>query len=371
MECRHFIDATDHRKPRKMRFCFAFFAKLAIRVHTASMQLNLTDAALFIRVAELGTLSAAARERNEPVSQTSRAIARIESALGVRLLHRSTHGLSLTDEGDTFLSHARSMLDIATAMESELTGKLAGPSGVVRIGVSPILAQMVIAPSLPDLYALYPELRIDIAADDRPVDLARDGIDIAIRAGVDILDTLVARKIGMHGRNLYASPEYLNKFGTPRTPAELASHRLIANSASQSLNQWPFKGPPGEEGTSDQSTSRAKRSRRQNGGGKQEGYKLETLQIKGHTRADNTAIVLSLALAGVGIARLNDLLVYPLVARGQLVQVLTSYAADECIPVYAVTLKERHRLPKIRACIDFWEARFTQLRTDQENFSRL
>jgi DNA-binding transcriptional LysR family regulator len=371
MECRHFIDTTDHRKPRKKRFGFAFFAKQAIRVHTAFMQLNLTDAALFIRVAELGTLSAAARERNEPVSQTSRAIARIESALGVRLLHRSTHGLSLTDEGDTFLSHARSMLDIAAEMESELTGKLAGPSGVVRIGVSPILAQMVIAPSLPDLYALYPELRIDIAADDRPVDLARDGIDIAIRAGVDILDTLVARKISMHGRNLYASPDYLNKYGTPGTPAELVSHRLITNSASQSLNQWPFRISPSENGASDQTPARIKRLRQQNGGGRPGGENIETLHIKGHTRADNTAIVLSLALAGVGIARLNDLLVYPLVARGQLVQVLSPYAADECIPVYAVTLKERHRLPKIRACIDFWEARFAQLRTDQENFSRL
>jgi DNA-binding transcriptional LysR family regulator len=370
MECRHFIDRTNRRKPRKKRFGFAFFAKLAIQVHTASMQLNLTDAALFIRVAELGTLSAAARERNEPVSQTSRAIARIESALGVRLLHRSTHGLSLTDEGDTFLSHARNMLDIAAEMESELTGKLAGPRGVVRIGVSPILAQMVIAPSLPDLYARYPDLRIDIAADDRPVDLARDGIDIAIRAGVDILDTLVARKISMHGRNLYASPDYLQRFGTPGTPAELTLHRLITNSASQSLNQWPFRMPLGEDVTSDQTSSRAKHLRRRNGGGKHRGDNIETLQIKGHTRADNTAIVLSLALAGVGIARLNDLLVYPLVASGQLVQVLTPYSADECIPVYAVTLKERHRLPKIRACIDFWEARFTQLRTDQESFSR-
>ena len=96
------------------------------------MQLNLSDAALFIRVAELGTLSAAARERNEPVSQVSRAIARMESALGVRLLHRSTHGLSLTDEGDTFLAHVRRMLDISAEMESELSGKLAAPVRVLR-----------------------------------------------------------------------------------------------------------------------------------------------------------------------------------------------------------------------------------------------
>ena len=149
------------------------------------MQLNLSDAALFIRVAELGTLSAAARERNEPVSQVSRAIARMESALGVRLLHRSTHGLSLTDEGDTFLAHVRRMLDISAEMESELSGKLAAPGGLVRISISPILAHLVIVPSLPGLYERYPALQIDITADDRTTDLARDGIDIAIRAGVD------------------------------------------------------------------------------------------------------------------------------------------------------------------------------------------
>jgi DNA-binding transcriptional LysR family regulator len=334
------------------------------------MQLNLTDAALFIRVAELGTLSAAARERNEPVSQTSRAIARIESALGVRLLHRTTHGLSLTDEGDTFLAHARRMLDIAAEMESDLTGKLAGPSGVVRVGVSPILAQMLIAPSLPGLYERYPLLRIDIAADDRPVDLARDGIDIAIRAGVDVIDTLVARQISKHGRNLYASPDYLKKFGTPITPADLAAHRLITNSASQSLNQWPFSMPAATGNASNLTSTRARRVPRHKAGGLETAANVEIVGVKGHTRADNTAIVLSLALAGVGIARLNDLLVYPLVASGQLEPVLSAYTTDEHIPVYAVTLKERQRLPKIRACIDYWEACFVQIFTDHEQFRR-
>ncbi len=313
------------------------------------MQLNLTDAALFIRVAELGTLSAAARERNEPVSQISRAVARMESALGVRLLHRSTHGLSLTDEGDTFLAHARRMLDIAAEMDSELSGKLAGPSGTVRVAVSPILAQMVIAASLPALYERYPQLRIDIAADDRPVDLARDGIDIAIRAGVDVMDTLVAKQIGMHSRNLYASPAYLNQFGIPATPSDLAAHRLITNSASQSLNRWPFST---SETTAPGTTAPGS------------GKKSDTvfMHVKGHTRADNTAVILSLVLADVGIGRLNDLLASPLVARGQLVQVLGKYTTDERIPVYAVTLKERHRLPKIRACIEYWEECFTKLR---------
>jgi DNA-binding transcriptional LysR family regulator len=204
------------------------------------MQLNLEDAALFLRIAELGTLSAAALERNEPVSQISRAVVRMEKSLGVRLLHRTTHGLSLTDEGDTFFAHARRMLDTASELEADLSGRLAAPSGWVRVAVSPILAQLVIVPSLRGLYKKYPKLQIDIAADDRAVDLARDGIDVAIRAGVALNENLVARKIGEHSRKLYASPAYLREFGTPKRIEDLDKHRLIGNSASQSLNRWTF-----------------------------------------------------------------------------------------------------------------------------------
>ena len=114
--------------------------------------MDLDDTALFVRIVELGTLSAAARERDVPVSQVTRALARLEAQCGVRLLHRNTHGLSLTDEGDTFLAHARRLLDTANELRSELSGKLAGPSGWVRTSVSTITAQTVIVPSLPSLY---------------------------------------------------------------------------------------------------------------------------------------------------------------------------------------------------------------------------
>ena len=290
------------------------------------MQLQLDDIALFTRIAELGTLSAAAREREVPVSQVTRSLARLEVACGVRLLHRSTHGLSLTDEGDTFLAYGRRMLDTTAELGAELSGKLSGPSGWVRISVSPLLAECVVAPSLCGLYQRYPQLHLDISADDRMADMARDGIDLAIRSGTANSETLVARQIGIHGRTLYASPGYLTAFGIPTDPTDLQRHRLIASSASPTLNRWTLTNPDGPK----------------------------DMAINGHTRTDNTALLLSLVLHGVGIARLNDLYARPLVRQGKLVPVLQQHFTSPPIPIFAVMLQERHRLPKIRACIDYW-----------------
>jgi DNA-binding transcriptional LysR family regulator len=290
------------------------------------MQLQLDDATLFVRIVELGTLSAAARERNVPVSQVTRSLSRLETTCGARLLHRTTHGLSLTDEGDTVLAYARRLLDTAAELQADLSGKISGPSGWVRVSVSPIIAQAVVAPSLNSLYQRHPQLHVEIAADDRMADMARDGIDIAIRTGTPNSETLVARQIGELTRALYAAPSYLAQHGTPRDPDELKQHRLIANSANPTLNQWAM------------------------GSGKH----ARELVVRGHTRTDNTAIVLALAQHGVGIARIIDLVARPLVRSGALVPVLPDHFVTQPVPMFAVMLQERHRLPKIRACIDHW-----------------
>ncbi len=293
------------------------------------MKLELDDVALFVRVVELGSLSAAARERDAPVSQVTRALVRLEGACGVRLLNRSTHGLSLTDEGDTFLAHARRLLDTTAELASDLTGKLAGPSGWVRISTSPLLAQMIIAPGLGGLYERHPQLHLDIAADDRIADMAREGIDIAIRTGAPVSETVVARQIGDYARTLYAAPAYLARFGTPRHPDDLQHHRLLANSASPTLNRWPLAAAT-------------------------RGGKTPELLVQGHTRTDNSAVMMSLVQQGVGIARLMDLLARPLVRSGELVPLLEDHLASPRVPIFAVMPQQRQRLPKIRACIDYW-----------------
>ena len=292
------------------------------------MNLQLDDVALFVRIVELGSLSAAARERHAPVSQVTRALARLEATCDTRLLHRTTHGLSLTDEGDAFLAHARRLLATRDDLQGDLGGRRGGPSGWVRLSVSPVLAQAVIAPSLPPLYERHPQLHVELCADDRIVDMARDGIDIAIRTGSPAGDALVARPIGQLTRSLYASPAYLQRHGRPQQMADLAHHRLLANSVSPSLNRWAHGDPA----------------------------RPQQWVVSGHTRTDNTAVVLALALAGVGIARIVDLAAQAAVSRGELEPLLRDEMLSPPVPMFAVMLQERHRLPKIRACIDHWAA---------------
>jgi DNA-binding transcriptional LysR family regulator len=299
-----------------------------------AMQLQLDDVALFVRIVELGTLSAAARERHAPVSQVTRSLARLEAVCGVRLLHRSTHGLSLTDEGVTFLSHGKRLLETTADLHGELSGKTGGPAGWVRVSVSAVLAQAVIAPSLPSLIKRHPRLHLDIAADDRIADMARDGIDVAIRTGTLTSDTLVARQIGTLTRSLYAAPAYVQQHGLPRHPEDLPRHKLIGNTVHGALNRWAWR---------------------------ERGKASGELVVQADTRTDNTAVVLALAQHGVGIARIVDLVAQPLVKSGALVPVLPAHFATTPVPMYAVMLQERHRLPKIRACIEHWAHWMAQL----------
>lgn len=291
------------------------------------MNLLLDDVALFARVAALGTLSAAARERDTSVSQVTRALARLEKTCGARLMHRTTHGLSLTDEGDTFLAQARRMLELRDEMQSDLTGRLGAPEGWVRVSVSAVLAQAIIAPSLDGLYRRHPGLRLDICADDRIVDMAREGIDVAIRTGAPRSDTVVARRIGELSRGLYASPGYLARHGTPRRAADLAGHRLVTNSLNPALNEWDYREAGGADAT---------------------------WVARGSTRVDDTAALVALVQCGAGISRIIDRVARPLVKAGALAPVLPGVFRSPAVPMHAVMLRERHRLPKVRACIDFW-----------------
>lgn len=297
-------------------------------------RLDLDDLRLFARVAELGTLSAAARERNVPVSQISRALQRLEAGYGVRLVHRSTHGLSLTDEGHTFHGYCTRVTATLEALDAEFARHAGAASGLVRISCSSVIAEYALVPGLAGLQQRHPRLAIDLQVDDRLVDMARDGVDIAIRTGKPASDTLVMRRLGQLRRRLYASPDYLQRHGRPRSADDLRGHRLLANSAHASLNQWVFGS----------------------------GLDRRELIADGGLRTDNTGILAAMALGGLGIARIVTLVGEPLVAQGRLEPVLAEQIDETPVPLSAVMLAERHRLPKIQACIDYWAEWFAPRR---------
>jgi DNA-binding transcriptional LysR family regulator len=287
--------------------------------------MDLADLQTFIRVVELGSFSGAARERDVPVSQISRALARLEALEKVRLLHRSTHALSLTEAGQSLLEHGKRMLASYAQFEEDVH-EGTQIAGTVQLGLSPALAKYVIVPSLSALAQLHPQLAIELHVDDRMIDMAQLGIDLAIRTGDPGADTLIARKIGEHGRRLYATPAYISAHGMPRTLEELQKHRLISNSVQHQLNRWPFLI---------------------NG-------QTVTHIARGHYRANSTGVMMELALAGLGIVRGNTAICEPLVANGQLVGVMNESVQCINVPIQAVMLQERHRAPKIRACIEFF-----------------
>ncbi|ASL45379.1 HTH-type transcriptional regulator DmlR [Burkholderia sp. AD24] len=296
-------------------------------------EFSLQDFSLFVRLAESLSVAAVARERDEHPSQVSRALSRMETECGLRLFHRSTHGLSLTDDGQLFLEHAKLISCNAARLADDLASRGDKVLGSVRISVPCILAEYVLIPNLRVLIDRHPDLNVSLHISDRLVDMSTEGIDVAIRAGISPRDTHVARKLGSHRRALYASPGYLTARGMPESPGDLARHDLIANAAVTSHNQWPFDGDD-----------------------------FPTFPVAGRILADNTAAIVSLAQAGLGIGRINKIIGDELVVQRKLTQVLAHYEDTTEFDISAVTLAPRNRVPKIRVCLAFLSECFAGFR---------
>jgi LysR family transcriptional regulator for bpeEF and oprC len=302
----------------------AFAKRFSIDCKTMK-NLHLDHFALFVQIAAARSLSAVARDRNVPVSRISRALSHIEAESGMHLFRRTTHGLSLTSEGDIFLEHAQRFVAEQGMLEDRLARRSRSISGVVRISVAQLFAEYLLIPQLLRLRTQHPDLHVDLHVSDGMADMASDGIDILVRAGASPADHLIARALGQHGRALFAAPSYLAAHGEPQHPDELASHVLITNTAAPLHNQWAFR-------LDEQPTTRA---------------------MQGAVRVNNSAAVMALALAGAGIARINDVLGYALVEQGRLRPVLSPYCVAGVYHVHAAILAERRRAPKIRVTTDW------------------
>jgi DNA-binding transcriptional LysR family regulator len=302
-------------------------------VHSSSKmllmsKLSLDDLKLFSRVAAQLSLTAVARERNVAVSQVSRGLQRMEAEYGAQLVLRSTHGLSLTPEGETLNRHALRIVAELDELDAAMSQSKSEVSGLVRVGMSSVLAQHFLVDSLPGLHNQYPLLRLDFRVNDSLVDIARESLDLAIRTGEPTSDTLVMRRLGTLARRVYASPDYLRRAGLPNQPEDLKQHALIANSQHAHLNDWLFKDPGNGQSS--------------------------LIHAQGDFSSDNTATMASMALSGLGIARIVSVIAEPLVKEGRLVQVLEDFTGEPPLAISAFMLAGKHRLPKIRACLDYW-----------------
>ena len=286
------------------------------------------DMRAFVRVVEYQSFSAAAVVLGLTPSAVSKLVSRLEDRLGVRLLHRTTRRLALTSEGEVYFARARQILADIEEAEAEVTRSRGSPRGRLHVHTSNAFGVHQLAPALPEFLMRYPDIEVELSITDRIVDLVGERADVAIRGGPIADTSLSARKIGEFERTICAAPSYLARRGVPRTPAELASHVCVV--AAPMPSRWPFRTRTG----------------------------LDLVEIMPRVTTDNGEAAMRLALGGAGIARLADVIIGEPIRSGLLVPLLTDVHHTELLPLSAIYLAGRHRLPKVRVFLDFLVEQF-------------
>jgi DNA-binding transcriptional LysR family regulator len=283
----------------------------------------------FVRVVEHQSFSAAATALGLTPSALSKLVSRLEERLGVRLLHRTTRRLALTSEGDVYFARSRQILADIEEVEAEIVKSRGAPRGHLHVNTSNGFGVHQLAGALPDFLQRYPDIKVELSITDRVVDLVTEHADVTIRAGPIADMVLTARKIAEFERTICAAPAYLDRQGMPRTPADLANHTCIVM-LSQDARGWPFRTRDG----------------------------IGNIEIAPRVATDNSETALRLALNGGGIIRLGDIIVADPIRRGLLVPLLTDVHHAEPLPLAALYLAGRHRLPKLRVFLDFLIEKF-------------
>ena len=284
----------------------------------------------FVRAVETGGFSAAARDLGLTPSALSKLVGRLEDRLGVRLLHRTTRRLQLTAEGETFFNRARPILTALDEAEAEVAAAGAQPRGLLRLNCGSAFGRHQLTPAIPRFLERYPEIELDLTIDDLAPVPTDERYDLTIRIGALDESSAVARRICNLERVICAAPAYLERHGIPRTPDDLQRHNCLWITSLPALRRWPFDTDDG----------------------------IRVVHISGNIVANNAETVLQLAVAGVGITRLTDVIVGDALRRGALVPVLSEWHHVEPVPLYATYPSGRHLAPKVRAMMDFLVEQF-------------
>jgi len=286
---------------------------------------------VFSAVASGGSFSAAGRKLLLTPSAVSRTVDRIEARLGARLLLRTTRALTLTAEGQTYLSAARRILADLDEAEQVIADQGA-PRGRIRVSAAVAHGRICLVPLLGEFVRRYPNITVDISLTDQTVDVAAGQADVAIRFGPLQDSALMARRLGENGRTVVASPDYLARWGVPETPEDLHHHNCLNFNFRRAEPVWPF---------------------RKNG----EDY---ALSIPGIIEANSGDTLAQLALDGVGITRVGNFSIVQALAEGRLVPVLEAFNPGDKEVFYAVFVGGEHMPARLRVFVDYLVERFAE-----------
>lgn len=287
------------------------------------MTINIEHLRLFVRLSATHNISQAGQELGLSPAVASSHINKLEDGLGVRLLHRTTRKVSLTEEGEAFLPHAQEVLASVEAARAAVGAGKASPSGTLRVTAPASFGRMHLVPALKGFLERYPDLLIDLRLTDAVVDLVEGGFDIAIRNSQLKDSSLIARKLASDNRIICASPSYLARHGEPQSPEELSHHQCIN---LMGMDHWIFRTKKGPV----------------------------SIKTQGPLRTDNGEAMRDACVDGLGLSIGSIWSVYQHLKSGALVRVLEDHPLATDAAIWAVYPSSHLLAPKVRAFIDYF-----------------
>lgn len=281
---------------------------------------------VFVQVVDVGGFTRAADNLQLPKATVSTLIQGLEKTLAVKLLHRTTRHVSVTADGAAYYERClRILADVRDAEESLSRTRLS-PSGRLRVDAPTGLAGDILIPALPDFFARYPDIQLELGCSDRPVDLVEEGVDCAVRGGALIDTSLIARRVGIIHFVTCASPAYLARYGRPAHPTELTRHRCVNYFSARTgkIFDWDFT---------------------RNG-------ERHQLQLPGDIAVNDSTAYLSAGLAGLGVVQMTNFLMEPMIADGRLELLLPDWVSDP-LPIHVVYPQNRHLSAKVRVFVEW------------------
>lgn len=281
---------------------------------------------IFVEVARQQSFAKAAKILGITGPSASKQVQALEDRIGVKLLHRTTRLVTLTDEGASYYERARHAIEELKEAAAQVQEMKTSPRGNLRINVPLSFGHLHLLPTLAGFAAKYPDLSLDITLDDRTVDVIAEGFDLVIRIGVLADSSLIAKPLSHCPIYPVASPAYLERHGTPKNPSDFKHHRLISYSYQGGITEWRYRGADGTIGA---------------------------MRSEGILRANTAEMMREAALAGLGIAILPSFAVAPYIKSHQLVRLLPEYSTYPERQITALMPPNRHRSRKTQLLLDW------------------